>query len=451
MRYTEINFDGLVGPTHNFAGLSIGNVASTANSGADSNPRAAALQGLEKAKALADKGFAQAILPPHERPSIKELRRWGMRGSSDPEILSMAAREAPELLAAAASASSMWTANACTMTPSIDAQDERAHFTPANLSSKLHRSIEAGFTHRVLESIFHDEDRFAIHPPLAGGAAMSDEGAANHTRFCGSPDGPGLHLFVYGKRFLDASSPGPSRFPARQTRESFEAIARNHGIPPNQVLLLQQSPEAIDGGVFHNDVISVGNGNVFMVHEDAFLHQREALKKLSDACADLGNGDELKIIEVTRDRVSLGDAVETYLFNSQLLSLEDGRQLLVAPAECRDNKRVAAFLESSLEDTGNPLDEILYFDLKESMRNGGGPACLRQRVVLNAGEQRHLRGRILLDESLYTDLRDWIERHYRDCLHPDDLLDPALLEESRRALDELTQLLHLPALYDFQK
>jgi succinylarginine dihydrolase len=450
MRYTEINFDGLVGPTHNYAGLSVGNVASTANRGESSNPRAAALQGLEKARALADRGFAQAILPPHDRPSLKDLRQWGIQGSSGREILANAAKDAPELLAAAASASAMWTANACTMTPSIDTQDERAHFTPANLSSKLHRSIEAGFTRKVLESIFSDEERFVIHPPLAGGAAMADEGAANHTRFCGSGQSPGLHLFVYGKSFLKPSKPESSRFPARQTRESLEAITRNHGIPSRQFLLLQQSPEAIDGGVFHNDVISVGNNDVYLVHEDAFCDHPAAMERLSGAFADL-SGEPLRLVEVRREQISLREAVRTYLFNSQMLSLEDGRQLLVAPAECRESKAVAAFLEACVEDPGNPLGEVLYFDLKESMRNGGGPACLRQRVVLNAGELRHLRGRVLLDESLYGELKDWITRNYRDCLHPDDLLDPELLEESQRALDELTRILHLPALYGFQQ
>ncbi|MEX0324785.1 MAG: N-succinylarginine dihydrolase [Puniceicoccaceae bacterium] len=449
MRYREVNFDGLVGPTHNYAGLSLGNVASQENKDAVSNPRKAALQGLEKAKALADRGFPQAILPPQERPAIGALLDWGIKGTSDADVLSNAATQAPQLLAASASASSMWTANACTMTPSIDSGDERTHFTPANLSSKLHRSIEAPFTCRLLKAIFADEDRFVVHPPLGGGVAMADEGAANHTRFCPGLSSKGLHLFVYGRHAFTHLATEPKRYPARQTRESFESIARHHEIPDEQQIFLQQSPEAIDAGVFHNDVISVGNRDVFLCHEDAFLDQEAAIRDLQAAFQAL-SGDPLRLIQVPREQVSLQDAVGSYLFNSQLLTLGEGCQLLVAPSESSANSQVAGFLQHCLEDKDNPIEEVLYFDLRESMRNGGGPACLRQRVVLNAGELRHLKGRVLLDDSLYTELKDWIETHYREKLAPADLADPQLLEESRRALDALTGILHLPSLYDFQ-
>lgn len=365
-------------------------------------------------------------------------------------MLATAGRDAPTLLAAAASASAMWTANACTMTPSADSGDERAHFTPANLSSKLHRSIEPAFTKAVLEAIFADEERFAVHDPLPGGDAMADEGAANHTRFCTAGMGAGLHLFVHGRSAFDPLLPKPVRYPARQTRESFEAIARIHGISPQQQVHLQQSTEAIDAGVFHNDVISVGNGDVFLVHEKAFQAGEAAIAELQTAYRALGGG-ELRLVAVPEAAVSLADAVGSYLFNSQLLPIKNGGHLLVAPAECRDNPRVAAFLEACVSDAGNPLTEMLHFDLRESMRNGGGPACLRQRVVLSANEQRHLRGRVLLDEALYTDLKAWITRHYRESLTPADLVDPKLLEESRIALDDLSALLHLPSVYPFQR
>jgi succinylarginine dihydrolase len=450
MRYTEINFDGLVGPTHNYAGLSIGNVASVSHKGDASNPRAAALQGLEKAWALASRGYAQAILPPHERPAISALRSWGISGKTDADVLATAARQSPALLAAATSASAMWTANACTMTPSADAADERAHFTPANLSSKLHRSLEPAFTKAVLEAVFADEERFAVHDPLAGGDGMADEGAANHTRFCPPGSTEGLHLFVFGRSALDPSIQKPHRFPARQTRESFEAIARIHGLAPERQLHLQQSTEAIDAGVFHNDVISVGNGDAFLYHEKAFQAGEQAIGELQEAYQALGTGD-LQLVPVPEAAVSLTDAIGSYLFNSQLLPLEAGGHLLVAPGECLENSHVKGFLQACLEDSGNPIQEVLHFDLRESMRNGGGPACLRQRVVLSANEQRHIRGRVLLDETLYGDLRAWIEKHYRESLTPAELADPRLLEESRTALDELTRLLHLPAIYPFQR
>ncbi|MGC9449828.1 MAG: N-succinylarginine dihydrolase [Oceanipulchritudo sp.] len=449
MKYHEINFDGLVGPTHNYAGLSSGNIASVSHRGDISNPRAAALQGLAKAKALADRGYPQALLPPHERPSIPALRQWGFDGKRDEEVLAAAARLAPDLLAAASSASAMWAANACTMTPSLDSGDGLVHFTPANLHSKLHRSLEPRFTQSILRAVFADEDRFRVHDPLPGGEAMADEGAANHTRLTSGPAGPGLHLFVYGRGALGNLPDRPRRFPARQSRESSEALARRHRIAARQCLFIQQAPEAIDAGVFHNDVIAVGSQQVLLLHETAFLDQKRTLEEIRKAFSALGG--ELRVIEVPAGRVSLKEAVDTYLFNSQLLPLPGGGMLLVVPAECAGSQAVSELLEDYVSDDSNPIREVLAFDLRESMRNGGGPACLRQRVVLNTNETRHLRGRIFLDEALNKDLETWVKNHYRDHLSPADLADPRLLEESRLALDELTGILHLPALYPFQK
>ena len=55
-----------------------------------------------------------------------------------------------------------------------------------------------------------------------------------------------------------------------------------------------------------------------------------------------------------------------------------------------------------------------------------------------------------LTDLLYEQLKTWIEAHYRESLVPEDLADPALLEECRRALDELSELLKLGSVYDFQ-
>lgn len=448
MLYQEINFDGIVGPTHNYAGLSVGNVASLDNKGDRSRPREAALQGLAKAKALADRGIPQAILPPHERPSVAALRAWGFTGRSDSEVLAKVASSDPHLLAAAYSASAMWTANACTMTASCDSSDDRAHFTPANLVSKLHRSIEAVFTENLLKAIFPDEERFAVHPPLP--AAFPDEGAANHTRLCADPSEPGLNLFVHGKSSFDESLPRPVKFPSRQSRESFETIARLHQLTEDRQLHLQQSPAAIDAGVFHNDVISVGNNDLFFYHEDAFLHSRESIDALKEKFSILTSGN-LRLVCVNRDQLSLDTVVRTYLFNSQLIKTGEDSFLLVAPEECRENQKVSQLLDEMVSNSTNPLNEVLTFNLRESMRNGGGPACLRQRVLLNRNELRHMRGRLMLDDSLYSEMVSWIEGNYREELRPLDLADPQLLEESRKALDELTRILRLPSLYPFQK
>jgi succinylarginine dihydrolase len=93
---------------------------------------------------------------------------------------------------------------------------------------------------------------------------------------------------------------------------------------------------------------------------------------------------------------------------------------------------------------------VLVFDLRQSMENGGGPACLRLRVELTDAERAAVRARVLLDDALAGDLDAWIRRNYRDRLAPADLADPSLHDESQRALDELTTLLRLPAVYPFQ-
>src|SRR5439155_14630490 len=135
----ELNFDGLVGPSHNYGGLSFGNVASSQHEGESSNPRQAALQGLGKMRALYELGVPQGLFPPHMRPELSLARRLGFRGD-DAQVLRDLGREMPLLLAACYSASSMWTANAATVSPSADSADGRVHFTTANLQNRIHRS-----------------------------------------------------------------------------------------------------------------------------------------------------------------------------------------------------------------------------------------------------------------------------------------------------------------------
>ena len=453
MTAREVNFDGLVGPTHNYAGLSHGNVASMSHRGADSNPREAALQGLAKMKFLADLGVPQAVLPPHERPAIEALRRLGFTGPDDAAVLHAAARQAPALLAACCSASSMWVANAATVTPSADAADGRVHFIPANLTAKFHRSIEPPQTARTLRAIFRDPDRFVIHEPIAGAQALGDEGAANHTRFAPSHPRRGLHFFVYGhEAFAPGAEPARARrFPSRQSREASAAVARCSLLDDKQLVFAQQHPEAIDAGVFHNDVISVGNENVFLYHERAFVRTPEVIDTLRRRYAALHRGAELIPVEVPLARVPLADAVSSYLFNSQLVTLGRGRMALIAPANCAETPSVKAFIQHLLAGGRTPLREVHYFDLKQSMRNGGGPACLRLRVVLTKAELAALPPRVLLTDATHAALVAWVKTHYRDRLAAADLADPQLLQETRRALDALTRLLGLGSIYPFQQ
>jgi succinylarginine dihydrolase len=439
----EANFDGLVGPTHNYAGLSWGNVASKSNVNAVSSPKEAALQGLAKMKKLADRGYVQAVLPPHERPHMPTLRALGFTGS-DRQVLDKVAQTDPAILAAVSSASAMWTANAATVSPSADTSDHRVHFTPANLSAKFHRSIEHRVTGRALKAIFTDESYFAHHPALPSVSHFGDEGAANHTRLCAGYGEPGVELFVYGQVAFNENAPAPVKYPARQTLEASQAIARLHGLGDGHAVFAQQNPAAIDAGVFHNDVIAVGNGNCLFYHELAFLDEH---KVLSDIRARLA-GTELQPVRVSAAEVPIEDAVASYLFNSQLLNTPDG-MLLAVPGECREVTSVSRYLDSLLQQNG-PITGVEVFDVKQSMRNGGGPACLRLRVALRDDELKAINHGVILTDELYNRLTTWVEGHYRDELSQQDLADPMLLEEVRKALDELTGILGLGSIYDFQ-
>ncbi|MEN4685131.1 N-succinylarginine dihydrolase [Pantoea agglomerans] len=442
MKATEANFDGLVGLTHHYAGLSFGNEASTRNQLQPSNPRLAAKQGLLKMKALADMGYVQGVIPPHERPNIAALRQLGF-GGSDEQVLAAAGKTAPGLLSAVSSASAMWVANAATVSPSADSLDGRVHLTVANLNNKFHRAIEAPETAWLLRSIFRDDRHFAVHDALPQVAMFGDEGAANHNRLGGAYGERGVQLFVYGR---DSSHEGkaPRRYPARQTREASEAVARLHQLSPESVLYAQQNPAVIDQGVFHNDVIAVSNQQMLFCHQHAFVNQPELLAQLRSRVPGF------VALEVPENRVSVKDAVETYLFNSQLLSRPDGTMMLVLPEESRQHPGVWRYLCEQVE-ADTPLKALKVFDLRESMYNGGGPACLRLRVVLTPQEQQAVNPAVLMNDRLFSTLNNWVDRHYRDRLTQADLVDPELLREGRDALDELTKLLDLGNVYAFQQ
>lgn len=444
MKHFEANFDGLVGPTHNYAGLSFGNVASQSNAAHVSNPKDAAKQGLKKAKALADMGMVQGMLAPQERPDIHTLRRVGFTGS-DADVLSQAAKASPVLLQACASASSMWTANAATVSPSADSDDGKLHFTPANLVDKLHRSIEPVTTGNILKAIFTDERYFAHHQHLPEHPHFGDEGAANHTRLCHDYGQAGVEVFVYGRSVADLSRPAPVKYPARQTLEASQAVARLHQLSDDRTVYMQQNPDVIDQGVFHNDVIAVGNQNVLFYHEQAFLETQAKLAEI-----DKKMHGNMYFIEVPTAKVRVQDAVKSYLFNTQIITLSDGNMAIIAPTDCQENPAVHAYL-NELVTLNTPIKTVHYFDVKQSMQNGGGPACLRLRVAMNETELAAVNPQVMMNDALFARLNQWVDKHYRDRLSTQDLADPQLLMESRTALDELTQIMKLGSVYQFQR
>lgn len=442
MSAREYNFDGLVGLTHNYGGLSAGNIASTRHGGMRSNPREAALQGLEKMKFVAGLGVGQAVLPPQPRPSLRALRMLGFTGT-DEEVIVRAAKENDQLLRLCSSAAAMWTANAATCAPSEDAADGRMHLTPANLQQMFHRAIEAETTHSVMRAIFSDTRRFAVHAPLPGGGQFADEGAANHTRL--KVQGrPAVHLFAWG-RAVYSEAPAPKRFPARQTLEASQALGRLHGILPAQALFPQQDPDGIDAGAFHTDVMAVGNDGFLMLHEKAFVDHPSLLSTLREKL-----GETFRAVVATEAELPAKTAVAAYPFNSQVLTLPNGEMAIIAPTESRDQAPARRFLERVVAEE-NPVTQVHYLDLRQSMNNGGGPACLRQRIRLTEEERTAVSANVFYSETLHQALAEWIKKHYRDQLLPNDLQDPALARESMTALDALTQLLKLGSVYDFQQ
>jgi succinylarginine dihydrolase len=294
----------------------------------------------------------------------------------------------------------------------------------------------------VLRAIFRNEDYFCVHGALPQVSMFGDEGAANHNRLGGAYGEPSTQLFVYGREEAKAGLV-PARYPARQTLEASQAVVRLNQVNPDLVVYAQQNPTVIDQGVFHNDVIAVSNRQVLFCHEQAFLHQHALYEQLRVKVPGFTP------IEVPANKVSVADAVATYLFNSQLLSRDDGSMTLILPEESRQHAGVWRYLNEVLA-ADNPISELKVFDLRESMANGGGPACLRLRVVLNEAEQKALNPAVMMNDALFVTLNNWVDRWYRDQLTQADLADPQLLREGREALNELTHILDLGSVYPFQ-
>lgn len=434
----EVNFDGLIGPSHNYGGMSEGNLASAKNEGDVSNPQEAALQGLEKMRLLVRAGLVQGVLPPLPRPNFDLLVSAGF-GGSDAEIIERAAREAPALLKAAYSASSMWAANAATVSPSADTADGRLHLTAANLSTMLHRSTEHPDTTANLLALFENEERFGIHGALPMHADFADEGAANHVRLCADHGGQGVELFVYGRE------PGESTagFPARQSRLACESMARSHGLQEKRTVFARQARAAIEAGAFHNDVVCVGTLETLFFHELAFEETEATLEALRRAADGLF---ELKPVMVPQAEVPIEDAITSYLFNSQLLKWPgEDRLVLLAPLEAQETASTRAFCEKMVAGNG-PIGRVQYVDVRQSMRNGGGPACLRLRVVMTEDEIAAAHPGAFMDETTIDDLQAVIRETYRDRLTAADLADPALADECRQAREAILDVLGLDGL-----
>ena len=408
----EINFDGIIGPSHNYAGLSLGNIASSSNAGAASQPRAAALQGIEKMRANLRLGLHQGFFMPLDRPN----NAWLAGLATD-----MQSAE-PHIRAAAFSASAMWAANAATVSPAPDTADGKCHLTVANLRTMPHRSHEWVATLAQLNVAFANP-AFAVHGPVP--AAFGDEGAANHMRLTAGHGEPGIELFVYGR------TGGP--YPARQHIEASKAVARLHGLDPARTLFIEQSEQAIAAGAFHNDVVAVANERVLFAHGEAFADRDGTLAAIERLMPGV------EIVEVPDAEVPLADAIRSYLFNAQLVTTSDGTMTLVAPTECRDTPSVKAWIDRHLASNG-AIRRVEYVDVRQSMANGGGPACLRLRV---ACDPALVDPRFLVEEAKLERIGGVIAAHWPEEIAPGKLQEPGLIAavaEARQALLECLEL-----------
>ena len=412
----EINFDGIVGPSHNYAGLSFGNVASMGHAGQVSQPRAAALQGVDKMRANLALGLAQGIFLPHPRPH----RGWLLRLGTSIE------QADPPVAANAMSASAMWAANAATVSPAPDTSDGKCHLTVANLRTMPHRSLEWRSTLSQLLVAFRDGAHFQVHPPIP--PAFGDEGAANHMRLAPAHADRGVEIFVYGV--------AGGAFPARQHVEASKGLARLHLLDSGRTVFVQQSEDAIAAGAFHNDVVAVANERVLFAHEQAFADKQPML----DACQAYVPGFEF--VEVASADVPLEDAVKSYLFNAQLVTPPDGEMTLVVPTEARETPSVWQWLQRHLAGNG-PIRRVELVDVRQSMANGGGPACLRLRVVADPAT---VDPRFLVDEAKLDRIADVIGRTWPEQIAHDELQQPALVADIERARGALLETVELSEL-----
>lgn len=441
----EANIDALVGPTHHYGGLGVGNVASASHRLQISRPREAALEGLDKAAYVATLGIPQYLWMPPVRPHRQFLSTLGFGGDFSAQCRA-ASELAPEAYSATFSSAFMWAANAATFAPACDCSDSRNHVTLANLCSSWHRQSESRERLKQLDAMFAPLQAIAgtateVHPALPSLMPLRDEGAANHMRLCDATGLTGLHVFVYGEA---ASGPRPQRFLARQTRAACEAVARLHQLDPDRTFFLQQNPEVVDAGAFHNDVIATSHNDVLLYHELAFLDADAELERL-ETTYQLACGRPLIRVCIRQSDLAVSEAIESYLFNSQLLTPADApdapRMLLLCAEQCARLPLVRSLIDRLLADGSNPIEAVHFVRLDQSMAGGGGPACLRLRMQLPVDAVRRF-----APESRWTPARDEalrraIERHYPEQLAWSDLADRDCMAQFAEAQAALAAIL----------
>lgn len=433
-----VNFDGLIGPSHNFAGLASGNLASAQSAHHTAHPRDAALQGLEKMRQLQQLGLPQGIIPPLPRPDLNFLSRVGFQGSDQAKI--QQASHCQTLLMSVFSASNMWVANAATVSSSRHSQQAKVQLTPANLCSQLHRSIETPLTQALLLQIFDNSDFFTHHPPLPSQWQLADEGAANVMTL--ETEQRHISIFVYGRDDnYRKSSKGD--FEPRQSKLASQSVARLHQLKSSETLFVKQRDDAIQAGVFHNDVIAVSQGNTLFYHQEAFVDSQHVMAQIRQFFAP----EKVHLIAVDSSEVSLKHAVASYLFNSQLVPLEDGSKALICPLQCQQTQCVNQYLARLIQAKDNPISKVIFVDLLQSMKNGGGPACLRLSLQLTQAEMASIKPVFWLTDERYHALTKLIQDCYPVQIRPQDLTEASLLRQLKVAYSAIGNAFNLAPFY----
>lgn len=422
--------DALVGPSHHFGGIAFGNKASLAHQHQASNPRKAALESLEKMRLVYECGAKQLIIPPQVRPQLSTFKQLsGTRGFTKTN-LDQLFQFAPQFLSALFSTSYMWQANAGIVSAACDAFDGLVHITPANLQSHFHRSEEVVQTAKQFKTLFEPIKKVKIHAPVS--MSFPDEGAANCIRFSSKKAESGLNFWVYSKSQFEHPA---TLFPARQSKEALQLIARKHKL--KHVLFAKQSEEAINAGVFHNDVIAMGIGTLLVVHKHAYDNQKKVLDDLQEQAMHV-LGEPLTIIEVSSRAMCLEEAVKSYVFNSQLIKKANGDIILLAPLTAKKYPSAKRLLAKLLKQSH--IKQVHYVPLEESMNNGGGPACLRLAMNLEKDIIQKIPKSYIFSIKRYHLLVEFVKTHYPDWIVLRHFKDPDFIQELHDIVKKLNNL-----------
>jgi len=115
---------------------------------------------------------------------------------------------------------------------------------------------------------------------------------------------------------------------------------------------------------------------------------------------------------------------------------------LVVPSECQDNQPVWNWLQQMLAGNG-PIRHVKVVDVRQSMANGGGPACLRLRVVADPAT---VDPRFMLDDAKAEAMEKVVAEFWPEQINPADIGSESLAATIRTARAQMLDLLGLTEL-----